>query len=249
MKKLILIPLAIIVFLALALTFAAIRPTSDSPEVARAKEAAAISDLQRQNSDAAFRSALVNITMLLVVLLVIALIVAGLLVFLRVVAHWLEVDRWRREKERDTFYADKLGNFPGVILNNTLHQLQPGNSPVQLPADNIIVGNSPMARIPATRYDVPMLINTGGQRLAVPSKPEFTVIQPEQLESPNGRTVEANSSSNSDELPDYSGICGLLVRAKAGGEGKNVSITAITGCKPGGSRAWKVYSEYWDNLV
>jgi hypothetical protein len=197
-------------------------------EVQQARVASQVADYQRQTQDSAFRSAVVNVTMLLVVLLIIALVITGLLIVLKVVGHWLEVDRWRQEKERDT-----------------LHQLTPGNSPVPLPADNIIVGNSPMARIPATRYNVPMLINTGGQRLAMPSRPEFTVIQPEQLEGPDERTFEAVNDSSDSNVLEFSEI---LAQCKAAGEGKQASIEAFTGIKKGGSRAWKIYSDYWDSL-
>jgi hypothetical protein len=214
-------------------------------EVQQARVASQVADYQRQTQDSAFRSAVVNVTMLLVVLLIIALVITGLLIVLKVVGHWLEVDRWRQEKERDTFAADRLGNYPAVILDNTLHQLTPGNSPVPLPADNIIVGNSPMARIPATRYNVPMLINTGGQRLAMPSRPEFTVIQPEQLEGPDERTFEAVNDSSDSNVLEFSEI---LAQCKAAGEGKQASIEAFTGIKKGGSRAWKIYSDYWDSL-
>ena len=247
MRKLILLPIStLLLFLGAFFLFSRIlTPAGESYEVQQARVAAQVADYQRQAADSAFRSAVVNVTMLLVVLLVATLTITGLLITLRVVGHWLEVDRWWREKERDTYHADRLGNYPAVLLDNTLHQLQHGNSPVPLPPDNIVVGNSPMARIPATRYDVPMLINTGGQRLATPSRPGYKVVVLEQLEGPNERTFEANSSS---EFPDYSEFSEMLARAKHEGRGKNQSITAITGVAPGGSKSFKVYSEYWDNL-
>ncbi len=252
MRKLILLPVSTLLLLlgAFFLLSRIFKPVGESYEVQQARAAALVADYQRQAQDAAFRSAIVNVTMLLVVILVIVLTITGLLIALKVVSHWLEVDRWRREKERDTFQADRLGNYPAVVLNETLHQLQPGNSPVPEQAATWVIGNSPLAKLPPgrSRYDIPLLINTGGQRLATPSRPQYTFVQPEQLEDPE-LDAELESGLNSlNSEPDYSKFAKLLAGARREGRAKNASIREITGVAPGGSKAFRVYSEYWDNL-
>ncbi len=126
MKKLLLIPLAL---LALSVAFTAFRPAPESDALKLAKEAAAISDLQRQGSDAAFRSAFIQWAAVIFLCLIVVAILAALVYLFGVKAHQQRMELARISKDYDIIYLDGNGNSPLIRQpDGEVQQFEPGNT-------------------------------------------------------------------------------------------------------------------------
>jgi hypothetical protein len=244
-------------FLLFTRLFTAGQPTGEPYVVQQAREAALVAQLDRDTADAAFRSTFIQWALIIILLLIVVVIFAALLLVFAVVAQRLRIEEIRARHDASLIMPTPEGNYPGVLTEDetgaAVIRVRPGNKPYPRPADNVIIGNSPMARIPTGRHDVPILINThgnggSGQRLASPSEPQYQIreVQPEQLEAPEqARSVQVQSTNDEPVLENGQ----LLAELKAKGEPKQASIEALTGVKKGGSKAYKAYSEFWDSLA
>jgi NADH:ubiquinone oxidoreductase subunit 3 (subunit A) len=238
----------------------------EAPEITQARTSAQLASIERDMSNASFLTTLTQWAAIVILLLIVVIIFAGVILVLSHVKHRQRVELIKLQHDTSLLMPTVEGNYPALVVNRRAGEvvrLEPGNKPYPRPAAQFVIGNSPLARIPTSRHDVPILLNTGGQRMATPAAPEYRVrpVEPDQLQGPGQDRqvvseiiqpdeVELNSEANSNsELEQFAQFGELLARAKREGRGKNQSIQEVTGVRAGGSKAYKQYSLFWDNLV
>ena len=171
-------------------------------------------------------------------------------------SHRRKLEEMKAKEDLFRLYPDQNGNKPtrfdrhGQTINP-----RPGNTPYPLAPANFVVGNSPVVKVPEPRNrpEMPLVINTGGQRAQ-----GYTVkeVQPDQLSAPDMNRVlnlepkiEAdeplNPGSEPESEPDYGR---LLTEAKKRGESKSTAIPRITNVPRNGKAEWKAWVEFWDSI-
>jgi hypothetical protein len=176
--------------------------------------------------------------------------------------HKRKMERARFERDYNVLGYDQLGNGPVIFdrENMQLITVESGNAPYP-PQYTFVNGAMPMQVKEPKRSnaEIPMVINTGGMKVAQPENYAVKVVQPEQLPAADpARRVQAERSDerlNGDfeaERPERSESVqdfGAFLRdAKRKGRGKQEAIEAITRTKKGGGKAYKVYSDFWDSI-
>lgn len=171
-------------------------------------------------------------------------------------SHRRKLEEMKAKEDLFRLYPDSNGNKPTRFdrHGNTINP-RPGNTPYPLPPANFIVGNSPVVKVPEPRNrpEMPLVINTSGQRAQ-----GYTVkeVQPEQLAAPDLNRVLHLAPENEADAPGATGSAPapepdywqLLADAKKRGESKSSAIPRITGVARNGKEPWNGWVEVWDSL-
>jgi hypothetical protein len=260
MRKLIIAGAALAVMVALAFGLFAVaskltaRPETYAEQQARLAQEAANADLWRS---------IIWIGVAVAFLAVLPLIVWLWLVALGP-AHRRQMEKARFERDYNVLGFDQLGNGPVIFdrENMQLITVESGNAPY--PAQYTFVHGAmpqPVKEPRRQNYEVPLVINTGGMKIAK-TEPEYSVkeVQPQQLPTADPERRFQQSAENfspenefSPQFQDFGdfkiSLHGpLLIEAKRRGEDKVKSIADITKVKSGGNKAYQAYSKFWDSI-
>lgn len=175
--------------------------------------------------------------------------------------HKRKMERARFERDYNVLAFDQLGNGPVIYdrENNQLITTQPGNT-AYAPQYTFVHGAMPQPVKEPKRqnYEVPLVINAGGMKIAQPES-GYTVkeVQPQQLPTADpARNLQQFATDFQAVAPQKDDCSNQqivdfgpeLVSAKERGGDKVKSITSITGCKAGSNKAYQTYSKFWDSI-
>jgi hypothetical protein len=161
----------------------------------------------------------------------------------------------RRLVETTRLHPDDRGNYPVFFDPRTLEYISPspGNSN-QIPHIYFAPGAAPgRERTIEIKPPTPsqLKINAYANRqIQGEIMPEELPQRepPEELPEPANQQFEATNSKSLANPYSELDIRAILLQAKMAKEGKNKSIIAATGAKPGDNANWRYWSATWDSF-
>jgi hypothetical protein len=192
-------------------------------------------------------------------LVVVVVVVTPLL--LSLIAFWVMLKEhradWklRRYNVRNRFNPDQNGNYPAFFdpASGVHAAFKPGNQSYQ---PQILMYNGVQKDIKPGRTE-PEITVYGKPASSYPVTGQFyeradqdELVQPEpvQRQLPGGEPEQLPQLPNVQAERSVQEIMELLEASMREGEGKEASITRLTGAKKGSSKQWKYWSLAWDNL-
>lgn len=141
------------------------------------------------------------------------------------------------------YNPDQNGNYPAFFNpdNGINFTVNPGN-PNYPQTHNITLASEENQPAKPRQPVRPIVINTGGYRVV----PTSGLNEPEQIEQPEIEAKQLPEQTVQDE--QVQNFLYRLATAKQEGRGKIGAIENITGVKRGGSKAFRYWSEIWDNI-